>query len=160
MVSNDLRIGGLNLHDRVGHINDLLLGGLLDDRVGDDDHLLRSGFEHAGGIRLGAQGLDGVHQLLLLVEERLTQIHRPGELIIHRLDHGGELRQGLHVVIPRLSVHLRDVVGVLHEPRRLHNLQRIHGGRQDDGDQRIGMQGLINGWSLPHSTGGEGQTHR
>lgn len=41
---------------------------------------------------------------------------------------------------PLLLVPLRDMVGVFDEPRRLHNVQRLHGRRQVDGDQRLGMQ--------------------
>ena len=138
---NDLRVGRLDLHNYVGHIDDLLFDGLFDDRVGDDDDLLRCRFQHSRGIRFGAQHLDRIHQLFLLIEEGLAQVHRPREVIVHFLDQFRELRHGLHVFVPRLLVQLRNIIGVLDEPCRLHNLQGIHRRRQDDGDQRVGMQG-------------------
>jgi hypothetical protein len=39
-----------------------------------------------------------------------------------------------------LPVQLGNIVRVLHESRRLHDLQRIDRGRQNNGDERVGMQ--------------------
>ena len=54
-----LRVGRLNLHHRVRHINNLLLNGLLHHGAVDDDLLLRIVLQRADRLRLGAQRLDG-----------------------------------------------------------------------------------------------------
>ena len=119
--------------------------------VGDGDDVARSGFEGAGFVRLGPERLNGIHQFLGLVQEGLAQTHRPSQICVHLGDQLGELGHGLDVFIPGLVVHHGNVIGVLHEARRLHNFQRINRRRQDDGNQIVRMQRNRHGQLLQFS---------
>ena len=75
---NHLRIGWLNLDDRIGHDHQLLLDRFLDDRVGNRHDLLRRRLKRAGPLGLAAHVLDGVHHILVLGQECFAEVHRPG----------------------------------------------------------------------------------
>ena len=112
------------VHDNICYINDLLLGRL------EIPHLF--GF--------GAKRLDRIHHILRLVNERLAEIHRPRQVRIHLSDQFRKLRDGFHVVVPVLLIHLCHIIRVLHETRRLDDLHRVSCGRQHDRNERIGVQ--------------------
>jgi hypothetical protein len=55
---DNLRIGRLNLNDRIGYDHDLLLNRFFDNNIRDHHDLLGRGFQIAERLRLGAQPLD------------------------------------------------------------------------------------------------------
>jgi hypothetical protein len=128
----------LNFHYRVGHINDLLFDGSLNDCIRHDHDLLRRSLERARGAGLRAQGLDRIHQVQVLFLESLAQRDGPGQVLIQLLQHRRELGQGLDVLVPGLLVELRDIVRILHKPSRLDYFQGVRGGGEDHRDQRSG----------------------
>jgi len=134
---DDLRLGGLNFDDLVGHVDDLLLDRLLDDAVGNDDDLLRRRFEVACLLGFAPHGLDGGHHRFLVIGEGLAEIAGPIEVVVHFGDDIGKMAQRLNVLVPGLGVHFRDIIGVLDKPRSLDYLQGISRGRQKRGQERI-----------------------
>jgi hypothetical protein len=137
---NDFRLRGLDLDDGVGDDHNFLLNGLFDHSIGDDHHLLRSGLEIAGLLRFAAQGLDRVHNILLLIQEGLSEGGRPIQVIVHFVNDRREPGHSFNVGIPRLLVELGQIVGVLYKARCLHDFQRIDRRRQNGRDQRIGIE--------------------
>jgi hypothetical protein len=111
------------------------------DNVCDGDDLLRCRLEIPCLLRLASEILDGVHQLFGLINECLAEVNRPCQVLVHFSDQFRELRDRLDVIVPGLLIHLGDIVRVSDEARSLNHLQRISGGRQDDGDKRIRVEG-------------------
>ena len=137
---DNLGIGRGNLHDRVGHDHDLLLHCFFDDHVGDNHDLLLGGPERAGLLCFHAEGLDRVHHVLILIQKRFAELNRPLQIVIHFLERSRNLRDRFDTFVPGLLIDLRHVVCVCDEARRLHDFQRIDGGGQHGGDQRIGIE--------------------
>jgi hypothetical protein len=90
----------LNLHYRVGHIDDLILVFAFDDYIGNGDYLLRRALERSERLCFGPQGLDGVHHVHLLVNKRIAKLDSPLEVCIHVFNDGGKFGHRLDVVIP------------------------------------------------------------
>jgi hypothetical protein len=109
---DNLRIGGLNLHDLVGDVRGLLFDGIGDDRIGDGNDLLGCGFESAGVLGFGSHCLDGIHQIFRLVDECIAQVTGPGNVIVHLRNHVGKPGDRFDVIVPRLLINLGDVVRV------------------------------------------------
>jgi hypothetical protein len=114
---------------------------LLHDNVCDGDDLLLGRFEVPCFLSLGPQVLDCIHQLLLLINERLAQFYGPGQVRIHLGDQLRELCNCLYVLVPGLRVDFWYIVRVFHKSGCLHDLERVSGGRQDDRDELVGVQG-------------------
>jgi hypothetical protein len=131
----------LNLHHRVGYINDLALIFAFDDRIGNNDQLLRRALERSDRLGFGPQSLDGVHHVHLLVNKRIAKLDRPLEVCVHVFDDGGKFGRRLDVVIPGLIVELTEVAPVLDETRRLHNFERVGGSWQYHSQKRIWVKG-------------------
>jgi hypothetical protein len=110
------------------------------DNVGDGDDLLLCAFEIPCFLGLAAQRLDRVHHVLRLVHECLAKIDRPCEVCVHFGDQCRKFSHGLHVLIPGLVVHFRDIVCVFHESCRLDDFHRIGRRGEHDGNQRIRMK--------------------
>ena len=119
-----------------------------DDRALLPDHPHMFGFlEVARLVGTLAQGLDRLHDLLLLGEEGIPQAARPLKVLVHpgqylrerqhRLDAGipGLFFGGTHGV---LALQLGTRAG---KARRLHHLERISGGHQELRQQLVGIQG-------------------
>jgi hypothetical protein len=86
----------------------------------------------------GAESLNGIHQLQRLIRERFPQLGRPPQFVAHVLNHRWELRHSSHILIPRLIINRREVVGVgCHKACRLDNFLGINRRRQHDRNQRI-----------------------
>jgi hypothetical protein len=83
-------------------------------------------------LRFAAKFLDGTHDLLLLVNERLAKFHRPRQFRIHFCNHVRKFSQFLHVIVPRLISQFRYIIRVLYEARRLHDFQRVCRCGQND----------------------------
>jgi hypothetical protein len=113
-----------------------LWGRLLDDGslwcgLLDDDILLFRGLQVALRIGLGAEALDGVHNVLLLRQKRVAQPLGYVELLAHRGKYLGKVHQRLHTRVPTLRLKgrgkrltLQSFVR-LHPTISLHNLQGI-----------------------------------
>jgi hypothetical protein len=71
------------LHDLIGNTHDLGVVGLQHDHVSYRDNLLVACPKGAGFLRFVAQALNGVHELLWLVEKSLAQFHSPVQVRIH-----------------------------------------------------------------------------
>ncbi len=143
-----------SVHDRrlVGrHVDDLRIRRL-DHDVGlrpfllHLDLLLLVALQISGGLGLRAQVLHGVHHLRLLREERVAQLLRPGEVLVHPVQHLGEGGQRLDALVPRLVLQRileRRALqpGVLLAPARgLDDLERIRRRHQHLRQQRIGVE--------------------
>jgi len=108
-----------------------------EDRVGHRHNLLLSRFKRAAPFSLGPHPLDGIRYPFRLVDERVTQVARPLNVVVHLIDDLRERGDRFDIVVPWLRIKLCNIVRVFHEPRRLHNLQRIRRRRQHGGEQRI-----------------------
>jgi hypothetical protein len=84
----------------IGHRDDLSHIRLHHHHVCHRNNLLGVGLKGAGFLGLGAQRLNGIHQLLRLIDERLAQSYRPLQVRIHLRDEFGKLRHCLHILIP------------------------------------------------------------
>jgi hypothetical protein len=138
---DDLRVCWHYLDDLFGHVDDLRHIGLLHDNVRDRNDLLVGSFKGAYLLSLGSEVLDGVHHFFRLINESLAEIQGPSQVLVHFGDQLRELRDGLDVLVPGLLIHFWNIVGVSDESRGLNYFDRIGGRRQDDGDERIWMEG-------------------
>jgi hypothetical protein len=84
-------------------------GDNLDGPLVNHDGLLWCGQQIAHSPSWRAQALDRVHYVGRLVEKSLSQIGRPGEVIIQHPKCGGIPRQGFEAIVPRLRIHLVHV---------------------------------------------------
>jgi len=114
-----------------------LFDDVRDDRIGHRHNLLLRRLERAAPLSLGPHPLDGIRYPFRLVDERVTQVARPLNVVIHLIDDLRELGDRLDIVVPRLRIQFCDIVRVFHEPCSLHDLQRIRRRRQHGGEQRI-----------------------
>jgi hypothetical protein len=80
-------------------------GDHLDGPLVNHDGLLWCGQQIAHSPSWRAQALDRVHYVGRLVEKGLSQVGRPGEVIIQHPERGGIPRQGLEAIVPRLGIH-------------------------------------------------------
>ncbi len=68
---------------------------------------LGSSLQIAGGLRLVAQGLDGPHDVGLLVMVVLTKLRRPREVLGHVGEYGRKQGERFNTWIPGLLVNRR-----------------------------------------------------
>jgi hypothetical protein len=73
-----------------------------DDLLLDNDFLLLCRFEITGRFRLGAESLNGIHDVFLLLKKCVPQFLGPIKLITHFGQHFGEVHERLHTRIPVL----------------------------------------------------------
>jgi hypothetical protein len=98
--------------------------------------LLRRALQVACLLRLGAERLDHVGHVRWLIDESVAEIGGPLQVLAHRLDDGGETREGLDGRIPvrtfnRRKVILCDSLRILLDPAlQLNDEERISTGRQ------------------------------
>jgi len=126
------------------HVDDFGAGRQDLHRVVVDDHLLLGGgLEVAGVDGLLPQPLDGIHHILLLIEERRPQRLRPVDVLSQHRQHRGVVGHRLHRRVPRLDVD--ELVARLRMRRQpllgLNHVQRVRRGRQHLRQQRVGIQG-------------------
>jgi hypothetical protein len=150
------RVVGWDVHHlRIGRLNPdhsgLLRCRLLDDRGWrrgwlDDHRLLFCGLQVALRLRLGAESLDGVHDVLLLRQKRVAQLQSHVELLAHRGQDLGKVHQRLHTWVPTLRLQglgqgltFQGLVG-LGPTIRLHHLQGIRGRHQNLRHQRVRIE--------------------
>ena len=94
-----------------------------------------------------AQALDCLRHFLRLVYDRVAEIARPIEVVVHFFEDGRKAHHGFHRWVPVLRIGarkilLRDGGGVPLEPAmRLHDLERIGGGGKQLREQGVGKQG-------------------
>jgi len=137
---NNFGAGWLYLDHRICHINNLVLVSPFDNGIGGGHHLLWAGLEFAGGLGLGAQCLNRIHQIHGLLDERFAKLSRPPQVRVHLCDDLGKPGHLFDFVIPGLLIQFGDIVGILDESRRLHHFDRIHRGWKNNGDERVWMQ--------------------
>src|ERR1043166_4549069 len=70
-----------------------------DDSAVVHDGLLWRRLQVAKSQRLVAQTLDGIHHILLLIDEGLADLRGPREVVIHELQNRRETRQGLDALV-------------------------------------------------------------
>jgi hypothetical protein len=131
----------------IGHVHHPGLGGLDDDGLFFAHHLgvfVRG--QRPRGIGARAQELDRVHHLRFLVQHRVAEAPRPVEVLI---EPGQEIRERHERLDAGIPLTIRDgsdgvltlEVGILPRPARgFDDFQRIRGGDQDLGQQRIRIQ--------------------
>jgi hypothetical protein len=88
-------------------------------------------------LSLAPHPLNGIGDPLRLVDERIAQIARPLNVVVHLVDDLWESGDRFDIVVPGLRIELRDIVRVFDEPRGLYNFQRIRRSRQHRRQQRI-----------------------
>ena len=104
-------------------------------------HLLVVGLEVARRLRLAAEDLDGIEHRALVGDDRFAQRARPVEVGAHRLHDVGVVQQRLDRVVPLVvDGELGIGLALVEEAVRLHQLQRIGRGRQDDRDQIVRIE--------------------
>jgi hypothetical protein len=130
----------LDLDDRVGYIDDLVVISPLDHGVGDGNDLLRRGLERTRGLGLGSQFLQRVHQVHGLFQKGLAEFGCPIQVGVHFGYDLGEPGQLLDFVVPGLLVNFRDVVRILNESGGLDDLERVGRRSEDYRQQRIGIE--------------------
>lgn len=126
----------------VGHVNIIRAGGNNFNVATVVHHLLLGrGDEVAQVISLQAQALDGIHDVLLLAGKGLAELGRPIQVIIHPSQNIGIVRERLDVGVPWLLVNGIRIAAILDITIRQDNLRGLRGSGQQDGNQRIGIQG-------------------
>ena len=127
----------------VGHINNVVLDRYdLDDVIIFADGLILIGFQIAGNISPVAKYLDCRNDTFLLADDGLAKPPGPVDIVIQQCDDFRIIDQRDHRLVPVLIRFERAVDFVrLQKSRSLHDLQRIGGRRQYDGQQVIGIQG-------------------
>jgi len=135
-----LRVGRLHLNDFFGDLCNFANICLHHHDICDRDDLVLRSLKVARLICLSAEGLYRVHHILGLVNESIAQLHRPRNVRVHFGNLVRELRQFLHVIVPRLVIHFGNIVGIFNKPRGLNNFQRIRGCGQNDRDERVGVK--------------------
>ncbi len=97
-------------------------------------------------LRLEAKALDRVRHFLRLIDDGVAEIAGPIEVVVQLLQHRRKAHHGFHRRVPVLRVRAGKVpVGgggavPLQPAMRLHDLQRIGGGRQQLGEQGVGIE--------------------
>ena len=72
-----------------------------------------------------------------MIDESVPQVAGPLDVIVHLVDDIRNSGDGFDIVVPGLGIEFGDVIGVFHESRRLNDLQRIGGCRQQSGQEWI-----------------------
>ena len=112
-----------------------------DDLLLDLHDLLAVGLEVAGRLRLAAKALDRLQHRALVGDDRLAQRARPVEIGAHHLHDVGIVEQRLDRVVPLVvDGKLRIGLALVEKAVRLHQLQRIGRGGQDDRDQVVRIE--------------------
>jgi hypothetical protein len=115
-----------------GHIDHLRSGGDdLDDPIVNQDRLLGCRYEIPQGPGLSAQALDRVHDFCRLVEKSLSQVGRPGEVIIEHPERGGIPGQGLKAIVPGLGIYLVHISALAQVAVGQNDLRGQRGCRQE-----------------------------
>jgi hypothetical protein len=122
---NDVRLRWLNLNYLVGDKHSLLIDDVRNHRIGDINDLLLGRFKRAGALSLRSHSLDRVSHAFRLINKRVAQVARPLNVVVHLINDIGEFGDRFDIVVPCLRIQLRDVIRVFHEPRSLHDFQRI-----------------------------------
>jgi hypothetical protein len=107
-----------------------LFDDVRDDRIGHCHDLLLSRFQRTTPLSLGPHPLDCIRYPFGLIDERVSQIARPLNIIVHLIYNIGKLSDRLYIVVPWLGIQLRNIVCVFNESRCLHDLQWIGRRRQ------------------------------
>ena len=98
------RVNDIRLVSR--HVDDLRIGwNNFNFSIIDIDSLLRGGLQVAQRLGLGAEALNGVHHIGLLVKERLAQRGCPRQIIVHPFESCRISGQGFDAAIPGLLVN-------------------------------------------------------
>lgn len=134
---NHVRLRGLNLHHLISYVDRHLFDDVRDDRVGHRDDLLLSRFQRSASLSLGSHSLDRIRYPFGLIDERVSEIARPLNVVVHLVDDIRELGDRFDIVVPRLGIQLRNIVRVFNESCCLHDLQRIGRRRQHCRQQGI-----------------------
>jgi len=113
---------------------------LQNHNVGDHYDLLIGAFQVAGFLCFGPQRLDDFQHVLWLRRVSFPKVLGPIDFFIHLRDKVGHFGARFDAIVPLLLVYFRYVVFVLYEASRLHDLNRVHRGRQNYGDERIRME--------------------
>ena len=147
--------------DRRAIDDDRVVDGDVDDlgarRLDDNDRLLLDDLrldllllvrlERAGPFGLLAHPLDGVHDVALLLQERVAEFGGPLDVVAKTLDDVGQRGHRLDAWIPRL---FRDLVSqrlvlqarILREPLlELDDLERVGGRDEDLAEERVRIEG-------------------
>jgi hypothetical protein len=136
-------------HCRVvsGHIYNFRVSGFnLDVLTFDNNLLLRSSFEIAGGISFLPQSLNGCRDIGLLIHECLAQVACPVRLLNQHVEDLRKRRERLHAFVPRLlyqgvierlPLHARVC---LYPAVRILNITRICSRDKDLCEQRIRIE--------------------
>jgi len=127
----------LNLDNLISYIDRHLFDDVRDDRIGHRHNLLLSRFQRTTPLSLGPHPLNGIRYSFGLIDESVSQVARPLNVIVHLIYDIGKLGDRLYIVVPWLGVELRDVVRVFDESCCLHDLQRIRRRRQHCRQQGI-----------------------
>src|SRR5207247_1581034 len=84
--------------------------------------------------------------VVLLLQERISQVLQPVELVVQHREHLGKEDQRLHAVVPGVLLErlveliALDLRVLLDEARGLHDLERVRRGHENLGQQLVGMQ--------------------
>ncbi len=106
-----------------------------------DNHLLlRAGKQVAGSARVLTQELDRVHDVIGLVDERLSQGNGPVVFLVHHVEHVGIVRHSLDADIPVLTVNLGISSVLVDIPRGFIDLVDKGCGRQNLSNQGVGIE--------------------
>ena len=124
-------------------INDLGVGRLdFDGSIVGDDVFLRSARRQIPlGLGLGAEALDGIHDILLLVKKSHADLGGPSQVVIQPFEDGGVMRQALDAGVPRLLVGGVDVAALADVTVGQDDLRGQGGGGENLSQQRIGIKG-------------------
>ena len=125
-----------------GHVNDLRIGrDDFDHFLCDYDRLFVIGLKAPVSRRQRARMLNRFQYISLLGNHRLAELVRPLQVVVHAVEHVGELQQHKDAGVP-FRVWLRFSLAVVlpQKPGRFNHVQQCCGCRQDVGDQRVGIK--------------------
>lgn len=109
-------------------------------RVG-DHLLLRRVDERSGGAGFRPEPLDRLHDVCWLFGKYLADLLGPRQIFVHPLQHLGIVGERLYTFVPGAMLDLRAVAGELaHVARGEDDIRRRGGRRQNQGNQRIGIE--------------------
>jgi len=86
------------------------------------------------------QALDCRHHVGWLGGEDFAHLLRPLEIVVHPLDDVGIVGKRLYTLGPKLLVDIRLFAAAGKEAGRQHHIGRSRRGRQNQRDQRVGIQ--------------------
>jgi hypothetical protein len=107
--------------------------------IAGDRFLLRA-WKVAEALGLGAEALNGVHDIGLLRGKGLPQLRRPRKVIVQPFEDSGVMGQGLDARVPRLLIGLIGIAAFGDITVRHDDLAWERGGGKDFGNQRIGIK--------------------